>query len=378
MSEGARGFGGIAPFALERFFARWEFAVRYNLCASDIEGMPMRELLALADDETRALWDSLRLGYTEANGHPLLRAEIASLYERATEDDVLCFAGAEEAIFLAMHAMLEPGDHVVCVWPAYQSLFEVARSAGAEVALVPLAPDDWGLDVARVREVLTPRTKAVVVNFPHSPTGALPSRETFAQLVALCEERGVRLVCDEVYRFSELDPADRLPAGVDSGEQALSIGVMSKSFALAGLRIGWIATRDRALLARMAALKDYTTICNAGPSEILSLVALRAREAVLERSRAILARNLPLLDQFFGTHADSLEWVRPRGATVGFPRFRTGSADELAERAVRDAGVLILPGSLFGYDARHFRIGFGRADLPEALAAFESILHPRR
>ena len=156
--------------------------------------------------------------------------------------------------------------------------------------------------------------------------------------------------------------ADALPAGI-------SLGVMSKSFALAGLRIGWLATRDRALLARVAAFKDYTTICSSAPSEILALIALRAREVVLARSQAIVAANLPLLDAFFAARAETLRWVRPRAGSVGFPRLTAPGAaiDEFAAVLVEAEGVLLLPGSRFGHPGNHFRVGFGRADLPAAL-----------
>ena len=134
----------IAEFALERYFARWEFAVEHVLCASDVQGVPMAELLALADDETRALWDGLTLGYTESTGHPLLRREIAALYDGIEPDEVLTFAGAEEAIFCLMNVLLGPGDHAIVQWPGYQSLYEVARPTGADVTLHELhEADGW-------------------------------------------------------------------------------------------------------------------------------------------------------------------------------------------------------------------------------------------
>jgi aspartate/methionine/tyrosine aminotransferase len=365
----------IADFALERYFARWEFSARHLLCASDIESYGLTDLLALADSETRALWDGLRLGYTESTGHPLLRREIASLYSGVTPEDVLVFAGAEEAIFLTMHALLGPGDHAVVAWPAYQSLFEVARSAGAEVTLLPLDPADWSLDVDRVRAELRPNTKVVVVNFPHSPTGALMNRDAYQRLVALAEERGIVLFSDEVYRWLEIDESQRLPAAVGLGARAVSLGVMSKSFALAGLRVGWLATRNTALLRRVAALKDYTTICSSAPSEVLALIALRARDAVLARSRGILARNLPLLDAFFERMAEHFSWVRPRAGSVAFPRMERGDSaalERFAAALVEAEGVLLLPGSQFGYPGSHFRLGFGRLDLPVALERLEA------
>jgi aspartate/methionine/tyrosine aminotransferase len=360
----------LADFALERYFARWEFAVSHLLCASDVEGYPMAELLALADDETRALWDGLHLGYTESTGHPLLRREIAALYERIEPDEVLVFAGAEEAIFCLLNVLLGPGDHAIVNWPGYQSLYEVARAAGAEVTLHELREaDGWALDVDRLRAEMRPETRLVVVNAPHNPTGMLPSHEEWRALTDLCAEAGAHLLSDEVYRLLEFDPADRLPAGADALERGVSLGVMSKSLAMAGLRIGWLATRDRALLVRVAAFKDYTTICSSAPSEILALIALRARETVLARSRAIVAANLPLLDAFFAARSETFRWVRPRAGSVGFPRLTAPdtSIDEFAADLVEAEGVLLLPGSRFGHPGNHFRVGFGRTDLPDAL-----------
>jgi aspartate/methionine/tyrosine aminotransferase len=364
----------IADFALERFFARWEFAVRHVLCASDVEGYPMAELLALADDETRALWSDLRLGYPESPGHPLLRAEIAGLYANLTPEDVLVFAGAEEAVFCLMNTQLGPGDHAIVTWPGYQSLYEVARASGAEVSLHELnEADGWALDPSRLLAALRPETKLVVVNAPHNPTGMLPSPAEWAELTSALEAAGVHLLADEVYRFLELDGAPMTP-GADTFARGISLGVMSKSFAMAGLRIGWLATRDRELLDRCARFKDYTTICAAAPSEILALIGLRAREAVLERSRAIVRSNVELVDAFFADWADRFSWVRPRAGSVGFQRLTVPgvSIDDWAAGLVEAEGVLLMPGSVFEFGGNHFRIGLGRTDTPAALERLES------
>ncbi|HEY7132796.1 MAG TPA: aminotransferase class I/II-fold pyridoxal phosphate-dependent enzyme [Candidatus Limnocylindrales bacterium] len=370
----------IADFALERYFARWEFAVRHLLCASDVEGWRLADVLALADDETARLWADLRLGYSEAPGHPLLRAEIAALYETIDAEDVLVFAGAEEAIFCISNVLLGPGDHAVVTWPGYQSLYEVGRATGAGVALHVLHEDDgWRLDPERLIAALRPNTRLVVVNAPHNPTGMLPSHADWARLTGELARRGIHLLADEVYRFLEVDEADRLKAGADAFGRGVSLGVMSKSFAMAGLRIGWLATRDRELLARCAAFKDYTTICSAAPSEILALIGLRARTEVLARSRRIVGTNLPLLDRFFADHEDRWSWVRPRGGSIGFARLLDDEpAEAFAARLVEEDGVLLLPGSVIGHDGNHVRIGFGREDLPEALAGLERFLarHP--
>jgi aspartate/methionine/tyrosine aminotransferase len=361
----------IADFALERYFARWEFAVRYNLAASDVETLALDELLSFSDAECRHRWNTLRLGYTESLGLPALRVAIAELYDGLTAEDVVTFTGAQEGVFLAMHALLEPGDHAIVVWPAYQSLFEVARSIGAGVTLVPLNPANWSLDLERVAEAFRPTTRLVVVNFPHSPTGAHLDLGQFRHLLSLVESRGARLFSDEVYRFLERTPDARLPAAASISRRSLSLGVLSKAFGLAGLRVGWIATRDREVRRRIAALKDYTTICGSAPSEILALVALRARDAILSRNRDIVRANLALLDQFFGRNSSWCSWIRPQAGSVAFPKLLNADADLFSSQLIEREGVLLLPGSQFGYPGSHFRIGFGRRDMPEALMRLE-------
>jgi aspartate/methionine/tyrosine aminotransferase len=368
----------IAEFALERYFARWGSAP-HMLCASDVEGFPMRDLLALADGEMRAAWDGLTLDYTDSRGHPGLRAEIASLYESVDPDEVLVSAGADEAIFCLVSVLLGPGDHAIVVWPGYQSLHEVARSRGADVTLHGLREEDgWALDVDRLLASVRPATRLVVVNVPHNPTGMLPSAADWARLTGALDDAGVHLLSDEVYRFLELDGADPIRSAVDATSCGTSVGVMSKSFAMAGVRIGWLASHDHDLLARVAAFKDYTTICSAAPSELLAIIGLRARDVVLGRSRAIIEANLPLLDEFFGGHADTVSWVRPRGGPIGFPRLHGDlSVDRFAADLLRAEGVLVLPGSVFGDDGDHFRVGFGRSNLPAALERLEAYLGSR-
>ncbi len=366
----------IDDFALERYFARYEFSVRHLLCASDVEGWPMADVLALADPEAAALWRDLRLGYTEAPGHPLLRAEIASLYDSIAPDEVLVFSGAEEAIFILANVLLGPGDHAIVVWPAYQSLHEVARATGAEVTLHELrASDGWAIDVDALRRQVTSRTRLIVLNAPHNPTGSIPDVDTFRAVAAIAADAGATLLSDEVYRFLELDPADRLPAGADVGPHAVSLGVMSKAFAMAGLRIGWLASHDARLLDAASRFKDYTTICASAPAEILSLIALRSRDVVLGRSRTIVETNMALLDDLFARRAGELSWVRPRGGSIGFPELHGGRpVDAVAEDLVQEEGVLIAPGSIFGHSGNQFRIGFGRTDMPVALERLDAYL----
>lgn len=364
----------LSPFKLERYFARYEFSTRYLLCSSDCESVAIQDLLALEAGAAQA-FPEVWLGYTESQGAPGLRQEIARMYTSIRPEQVLVFSGAEEAIFLFMHAVLQPGDHLIVHWPCYQSLGEVAQGIGCEVTRWEARFEDgWALDLDELKRAMRPQTRAIVVNTPHNPTGYLMAQEDFRALNALAQERGVWLFSDEVYRESEYTPASRLPAACDLNEKAVSLGVLSKTYGLPGLRIGWIATRDAGIFQRLAALKDYTTICNSAPSEFLAGLALRHRERLAARNLEIIRRNLALLDDFFARRADGFAWVRPQAGSIAFPRLLNQDVGAFCHALVTQAGVLLLPGSLFDHPGNCFRISFGRRNMPEALARLEEFL----
>jgi aspartate/methionine/tyrosine aminotransferase len=364
----------LSPFKLERYFARYEFSTEYLLCSSDCESLSIADLLALEPDAGEAFhrhW----LGYTESQGAPSLRQEISLIYTDIEPEEVLVHSGAEEAIFLFMHAMLRPGDHVIVHWPCYQSLFEVARSIGCEVRRWEGREEDgWALDLDELKRNLRPDTRAVIINTPHNPTGYLMPPEDYQQLVRLASERGILLFSDEVYRELEYDISDRLPSACDLSEMAVSLGVMSKTYGLAGLRIGWVATRNAEVYAKMAALKDYTTICSSAPSEFLAELALRHRQQLAARNLGLVANNLKVLDSFFASHADRFAWVRPKAGPIAFPRLLDGKVEDFCRELVNQAGVLLLPGSMYDDQGNHYRVGFGRKSLPQAIARLEDFL----
>ncbi|MGC4936768.1 aminotransferase class I/II-fold pyridoxal phosphate-dependent enzyme [Kribbella sp. DT2] len=372
----------LPDFRLETYFSRWEFSARFHLTASDAQSLPMSDLLAMADDDGRERWESLALGYTETRGLPALREEIAATYDGLEADDVMCFAGAEEGIYLAMRVLLEPGDHMVVLTPNYQSA-ETIPLDRCEVTGVALRPEDgWALDVDAIERALRPETRLVSVNFPNNPTGAVPDPAAWQRLVRLCDERGIRLFSDEVYRGLELDRPS-LPQATDLSPSALSLNVMSKAYGLPGLRIGWIACRDRAVLDKLERAKHYTSICNSAPSEILALIALRARDRLLERNRGIVARNLPLFADFFGRHPDLFEFEPPQGGCVCFPRYAgPDGVEAMCAALVEQAGVLLLPSSIYSSaltdtPVDRFRLGLGRLDAEPALDAWGNWLESR-
>jgi aspartate/methionine/tyrosine aminotransferase len=369
----------LPDFKLERYLAEYEFAAPYVLCASDCEPISIRDLLA---PEPGALEDlqALSLGYREPAGSPALREEISRLYDDVSPEEIIAFSGASEGIFAFMNVALDRGDHVIVQYPAYQSLYEVARSNGCEVTLWRMQEKDtWRLDLDLLQESIKKTTKAIVINSPHNPTGFLLSREECRELVGIARDHELYLFSDEVYRFLEYVPGDRPEAMADCYEKGISLGVMSKAFGLAGLRVGWIAVKDADLREKLARFRDYTTICNSAPSEFLAILGLRHKEFLIGRNLEIIQRNLDVLDSFFSRHADRFSWSRPRAGSTAFPRIEfEADIEEYCRKLVRAQGVLLLPGTMFEYDARHFRIGFGRKDMPAALLQFEEYLNAGR
>jgi aspartate/methionine/tyrosine aminotransferase len=367
---------GMAEFKLERYFGKYEFAVQWLLSSSDCESVTVPELVAMADAESRQLWEGLHLGYTESPGHPLLRAAIAEMVQQVGPEQIIV-AAPEELIFIAMHSLLQPDDHIIYTAPAYQSLYEVARSIGCAVTPWYLQANDgdWILDIDQLEGMITQRTKLLVINFPHNPTGYLPTRADLDRIVDIARVHHLYLFSDEMYRLLEHDETLRLPSLCDLYERAIVLSGMSKTFGLPGLRIGWLATQQADLPLQWLRLKDYTTICNSAPSEILALIGLRAGATLAQRSRAIVGENLRTVKAFCARHADQIQWLQPQGGSVAFPLWR---GDEplasLCQRALAEQGLMIVPGTLFDLPGNHFRIGLGRRNLPQVLEHFDQLL----
>lgn len=359
----------LPVFKLEKYFTKYEFTAPYILCASDNESLSIKELLAMADDEALSLWSELNLGYTPVPGLPLLRQEIAKLYRNITAKEVGTFAGAEEAIFALFATLLRPKDHVIVISPCYQSLATLPKEIGAEVSLCSLRErgGSWAFEVDDLVQLIQPNTKLIVINFPHNPTGCHIDTEMLEKIVAAARSVDAYLFSDEVYRYSEHD-GKCTPAAADLYDKAISLGVMSKTFGLAGLRVGWLATKDDELLEACLDYKCYLSICNSSPGEILALMALRAKEKIIARNLSIIRSNLDLLDRFFQRHSKFFAWKKPTAGPTAFPKLLASiPIREFADDLVSREGVMILPGTVYDYPGNHFRIGFGRRDFPDAL-----------
>jgi aspartate/methionine/tyrosine aminotransferase len=378
----------LPDFALETYFSKWEFAAEHHLTASDAESMSVAELLAMGTDADRDGYEQLHLGYTPTWGTDALRFAVAGVYKGVADEEVIGFAGAGEALFWAMQLFIDPGDHVIVTVPNYQSIESVPVAAGVDVEGLPIWSGDgsnlyWTLDLERFQTLIRPETTLVSVNFPNNPTGFVPDGETWLTFNEICHERDIRVVSDEVYRGIETDPTKTLPAAVEINPTALTISVTSKAYGLPGLRVGWVASHDREALGRLERAKHYTSICNSAPSEYLAALALRNSATILDRNRAIVAANNLTVSEVLGRHRDLFEYASPDGGCVAFPRYLGEDGVEgFCRRAVEEDGVFLLPNSVYRSGLAtvpqdRFRIGIGRRNVPDALAALEAHLATR-
>ena len=366
----------FAPFKIENFFRQHEFSAPYGISQSDSEPLTLDELLTYASPERREQFETLWLGYTETQGHPELRHAIAQMHAGLSAADVIEVV-PEEGVFLPMTSLLNPGDHVVVMQPSFQSLWEIARATGCELSFwhQRRMVDGWRFDIDELERLLRPDTRMLVINFPHNPSGYLPTCADFERIVELARRRGLILFSDEIYRFTEHDERLRLPSACELYERAIVLGGLSKCFGLPGLRVGWLITRDRELSHELQEMKSYTTICGSAPAEILALIALENREELTRRSIEIVKTNISHCCDFFGRYGD-LFWIAyPDCGTITLAELKAEmSVSDFAAAAIRAAGVTVLPAEVMHIDGNYFRLGLGRRSLPEALEALEPVI----
>ena len=370
----------LPDFKLETFFSKWEFNAKYHMCASDMESMTLQDLLNLGTEQDKEDWNQLNFKYIETCGSPKLRSAVANSYSKLSSENILAFAGAEEGLYVAMHCILKKDDHAIIITPNYQSSETIPASI-CDVSGIGLEADNnWNLDVQKIKDAIRPNTRLISINFPHNPTGKVISKQTLNDLIDIARQRGIYLFSDEVYRLMERSNNIRLPQVADLYEKGLSLNVMSKSYGLPGLRIGWIASQDLNLLHQMEKMKHYLSICNSSPSEFLAVIALQASADILSRNHKIIDDNLKLLNPFFAQNRDLFEWNEPDGGCIGYPKY-LGSEGVMAfcERLIKEHGIMLLPGSIYDSangpsPSNHFRIGYGRKAVKEGLRKFQEVL----
>ena len=370
----------LPDFRLETHFSKWEFKAKYHLTASDAESISLADLLAMADDEDRQAYEAMWLGYTETYGDPDLRRVIAQTYANQEQASILCFAGASEGIYAANHVLLDSASHAIVVTPNYQSHETLPASIGEVSAVALRADEGWTLDIDEVAAAIKPNTKLITINFPHNPTGAILDEDRYHALIALARKYGIYILHDEIFHGLGPTGTKHLPFIADIYERGLSLGVMSKSYGLPGLRVGWIACQDKALLSQMERMKHYLSICNSGPSEKLAIIALKNKQRLLARNNAIIDQNWPLWEAFFAKHDGLFTCQRPDGSCMGFAHYKgSDGVENFTKNLVEEAGVLLLPSSIYqsqcGPSPRnYFRFGYGRTNLSDGLAVMDDYL----
>jgi aspartate/methionine/tyrosine aminotransferase len=368
----------IQPFATENYYARYEFSTPHLLSVSDCETMSIGELLQMAGVSLEEM-GQVRLSYTESQGNPVLREAVANTYDEVSAEDVVILTSPVEGIYLTLQAMLEPEDEAIVLVPAYDALINVAEHVSRHVHRWEIVPTEmgWELDLDALANLINSRTKLIVVNFPHNPTGYLPTRSQFEALIQLVEREGIWLFYDEMYRGLEYGERPQLPSAADSYERSIVLSGLSKTHGLPGLRAGWLVIPDEEVRQTIINWKHYTTICPAAPTEFLALAALSVGDKLAQRSQGIIQQNLQLAETFFTRWQDLFKWRPPLSGSVALVGIDVTSATSYCHHLAQEAGVLLLPATFMGSDDQHVRFGFGRRSFPSALSHYDAYLEKR-
>jgi aspartate/methionine/tyrosine aminotransferase len=364
----------IVPFELERWQSVWEHHVELNISESGVEPLSAADLLEDPAVRDRVL--AMPLGYPQTNGSEELRGRIAELYPGASAANVLLTCGCSEANYIAVWSLVEPGDELVFMQPNYMQIAGLAQSFGATVKPLWLRENlRWAPDMDELVRLVTPKTKLIAICNPNNPTGAVLSERTMGEICEVAESVGAWVLADEVYRGAEFS-GTMTPTFYGRHNCVLCTGGFSKSFAMPGLRTGWVAGPAE-VIEKLWGYHDYTTI---GPTMItdrLAAIALEpARRArILERTRRIIRENYAIVREWAERHAGLLTHIPPAaGAIAWFGYQGTGTTAELAEAARTRKNLLIVPGEQLGMPG-YLRIGFGgHADkLHQALARLDEL-----
>jgi hypothetical protein len=348
----------IEQFDMERMQSTWENLVRYNLSESGVHPVAINELIPDEQDQ-RALIET-ELGYSQANGTPALRRAVASLYEGATEENILVTTGTAEANFITSWALTEPGDEVILMLPNYMQLWGLFRGWGAEVKPLWLMEEkNWSPDFDALEGSLSSKTRLIAVCNPNNPTGAIMSEAEMNRIIEAARSRDAWLLADEVYRGAEMS-GEMTPTFWGRYEKTIITSGLSKAYGLPGLRIGWIASTPE-MVSRAWAYHDYTTIGPGPVSDMLASIALRpaVRARLLDRTRKILNRNYPVLREWMASHGERFSLIEPKAGAIAYIKYDLDvDSLELVNRLKDSRSVLIVPGAHFQMK-NYLRIGFG-------------------
>jgi len=363
----------INNFKLERYFAEHEFSAKYLLSSSDCDGFEMEYLLQQANSSEKNLWLNLKLGYTESQGHPLLRQSIIQYYQTNNIDNVVV-ATPGELNFISMNVLLEPTDHVITVAPCYQSLYQVVKSIGSELSYWNPDNENWEFNPNDFEKLIQNNTKLLVINFPHNPTGAYLKREQLDDIVKIARKHNITIFSDEMYHKLNID-SEELPPISDIYEKGISLWGTSKTFGLAGLRTGWLVAQDADFLSKVVSYKDYLSICNSAPSEVLTLIALNHIDQFLQTNIKKIKKNVALFEQFTKNHSIIKSFVAPKAGSTSLVELDIKSTSlDFSNELVKETGIMTVPAEMFEHPGKYMRVGFGRENFSEVLECFDGYL----
>ena len=362
----------IKTFKVEEWMNEYENDAVYNIAETCVDSVSVDELFEIAKADKKKFFDrfcSRRLTYGAIWGAEEFKKGICGLYRSVAPEQVVTTHGAAGANHLVFYSLIEPGDEVISIMPTYQQLYSIPESFGAVVKIMNLKKENgYRVDAEELKSLVTPKTKMICINNPNNPTGALMSSGELKAIVKIAENAGAYLLCDEVYRF--LTQEDGYPESVaDLYEKGISVSSMSKIFSLAGLRLGWIASRDKAFMESLLIHRDYNTISCGLFDEAIAAVALEHADALLARSKAIVRRNLAILDKWVAGQKH-ISYAKPQAGTTAllFYDFDMPS-DEFCRRLLKETGAFLTPGVCFEM-GNSLRIGYAcdTADLVGGLA----------
>ena len=362
----------------------YETRAKYNIAETCCDSISVDQLQALSEiKDVSILPASKRLDYGEIRGSSELRQNLANLYSSKvgtplSPGNILITQGAISANTLLFYALVQPGDHVICHYPTYQQLYAVPASLGAEVSLWHATPErQWIPSLDELKSLIKPNTKLITINNPNNPTGAILPKSLLQDLVDLASQHSITILSDEVYRpiFHSITPMspDFPPSILSLGyARTIATGSLSKAYSLAGIRIGWLASRSSEIIERVAAARHYTTLSVSQLDSAVAAFALSPHtvHALLGRNIALAKANLELLERFVIKHDDICTWAKPLAGTTAFVQFHKEGkpVDDvvLCKRLVEETGVLWVPGChCFGKGrdfAGYARIGFACAE----------------
>ncbi len=364
----------IEQFKMERMQSTWENVVEYNLSESGVHPFRLHELLS---QEELAEIAKTSLGYSQTNGTPELRQEIARIYPGVSLDQLLVTSGSSEANFLLMWSLIEPGDEVVFMMPNYMQMWGLLRGFGARVKPFWLRESlGWMPDLKELRQVVTKQTKLIVLTNPNNPTGAVLDKEAMETIVGLAEATGAWIIADEVYQGAER-VGQLTPTFFGMHERVIVVNGLSKAYGLPGVRIGWIVGPED-LVQKIWPYHDYTTISPSTLSDRIAQIALTPsnREKILNRTRRILENNFPLLESWLEKEPGLFSFIPPRAGAIAFTRYNLRiDSLELVNRLIHEKSVLLVPGAHFEM-GNYLRIGYGAEPdyLKQGLARVEDFI----